>query len=90
VDGSARVQTVDRHSHPRFRLLLESFARRTGVPLLLNTSFNVHEPIVCTPQEAVHCFLRTQVDWLVMGNLLAQRPVKQKEVVGTEFMSLRS
>ena len=90
VDGSARVQTVDRHTNPRFRLLLESFARLTGVPLLLNTSFNVHEPIVCTPQEAVHCFLRTQVDWLVMGNLLAQRPVKQKEVVGTEFMSLRS
>ena len=90
VDGSARVQTVDRHTNPRFRLLLESFTRLTGVPLLLNTSFNVHEPIVCTPQEAVHCFLRTQVDWLVMGNLLAQRPVKHKEVVRTEFMSHRS
>jgi len=90
VDGSARVQTVDRHTNPRFRLLLESFTRLTGVPLLLNTSFNVHEPIVCTPQEAVHCFLQTQVDWLVMGNLLAQRPVKHKEVVRTEFMSHRS
>jgi carbamoyltransferase len=77
VDGSARVQTVDLDSNPRYRLLLESFARRTGVPVLLNTSFNVQEPIVCTPHEAVRCFLKTQVDWLVMGNLLAQRPMKQ-------------
>ena len=76
VDGTARVQTVDIDTNPRFRLLLESFGRRTGVPVLLNTSFNVQEPIVCTPQEAVHCFLRTKVDWLVMGNLLAQRPAK--------------
>jgi carbamoyltransferase len=90
VDGSARVHTVDNDTNPRFRLLLESFARRTGVPVLLNTSFNVHEPIVCTPREAVRCFLRTQVDWLVMGNLLAQRPVRQEEALGTEFMSHRS
>jgi carbamoyltransferase len=74
VDGSARVQTVDAEAHPRFRLLLQAFARLTGVPILLNTSFNVNEPIVCTPQDAVRCFLRTQVDWLVMGNLLAARP----------------
>jgi carbamoyltransferase len=73
VDGSARVQTVDADSNLRYRLLLEAFARHTGVPVLLNTSFNVHEPIVCTPQEAVHCFLNTEVDWLVMGNLLARR-----------------
>jgi carbamoyltransferase len=76
VDGSARVQTGD-DSNPLYRLLLEAFARHTGVPVLLNTSFNVHEPIVCTPREAVRCFLRTKVDWLVMGNLLAQRPVRQ-------------
>ena len=74
VDGTARVQTVDRESNPRYRLLLESFACRTGVPVLLNTSFNVNEPIVCTPEEAVACFLKTEVDWLVMGNLLARRP----------------
>ena len=73
VDGTARVQTVDRESNPRYRRLLESFARRTGVPVLLNTSFNVNEPIVCTPQEAVACFLRTEVEWLVMENLLARR-----------------
>ena len=73
VDGSARVQTVNSDAHPRYRLLLETFARHTGVPVLLNTSFNVNEPIVCTPQEAVRCFLRTDVDWLVMENLLAKR-----------------
>jgi carbamoyltransferase len=67
------VQTVDADANPRYRRLLESFARRTGVPVLLNTSFNVNEPIVCTPQDAVACFLRTEVDWLVMENLLARR-----------------
>ena len=74
VDGSARVQTVDADANRLYRLLLEAFARRTGVPVLLNTSFNVNEPIVCTPREAVQCFLRTDVDRLVMGNLLARRP----------------
>jgi carbamoyltransferase len=73
VDGTARVHTVDGDSNPRYRRLLESFERRTGVPVLLNTSFNVNEPIVCSPQEAVDCFLRTEVDWLVMENLLARR-----------------
>lgn len=73
VDGTARVQTVDAESNRRYRQLLESFGRRTGVPVLLNTSFNVNEPIVCTPREAVACFLRTDVDWLVMENLLARR-----------------
>ena len=74
IDGSARVQTVDGYANPRYRLLLEAFARLTGVPVLLNTSFNVNEPIVCTPEDAVRCFLRTDVEWLVMGNLLARRP----------------
>lgn len=74
VDGSARVQTVDKTSNPRYRLLLETFGRQTGVPVLLNTSFNVNEPIVCTPDEAIDCFLRTEVEWLVLGNLLVQQP----------------
>mgnify|MGYP001583433404 FL=1 len=74
VDGSARVQTVDKISNPRYRLLLETFGRQTGVPVLLNTSFNVNEPIVCTPDEAINCFLRTEVEWLVLGNLLVGQP----------------
>lgn len=72
VDGTARVQTVDADSNPRYRQLLEAFGRRTGVPVLLNTSFNVNEPIVCTPREAVGCFLRTDVDCLIMENLMAR------------------
>lgn len=74
VDGTARVQTVTREANPRFYDLLATFGRLTGVPVLLNTSFNVQEPIVCTPEEAVRCFQRTQVDWLVLGNLLVGRP----------------
>lgn len=74
VDGTSRVQTVDRTSNPKFRKLIEAFDRKTGVPVLLNTSFNVNEPIVCSPEQAVQCFLRTEVEWLVLGNLLAWRP----------------
>lgn len=74
VDGTARVQTVTREANPRFYDLLTTFGRLTGVPVLLNTSFNVQEPIVCSPDEAVRCFQRTQVDWLVLGNLLVGRP----------------
>jgi len=76
VDGTARIQTVDRQSNRMFRMLLEAFGRKTGVPVLLNTSFNVQEPIVCTPEDAIQCFLRTQVDWLVLGNLLVARPAQ--------------
>jgi carbamoyltransferase len=74
VDGTARIQTVDRDTNPKFRMLLEAFERKTGVPILLNTSFNVNEPMVCTPDEAIRCFLRTKVDWLSLGNLLVGRP----------------
>lgn len=74
VDGTARVQTVDQTSNPRFRSLLQAFERKTSIPILLNTSFNVNEPIVCTPEDAVACFQRTDVDWLVLGTLLARRP----------------
>lgn len=74
VDGTSRIQTVDRETNPRFRKLLEAFDRHTGVPVLLNTSFNVNEPIVCSPDEAIRCFLRTEVEWLVLGQLLVGRP----------------
>jgi len=78
VDGTSRIQTVDRSTNPRYRMLLETFGRKTGVPVLLNTSFNVHEPIVATPDDAVQCFLRTEVDWLVLENLLIKRPLNVK------------
>jgi len=67
VDGSARVQTVSATTSPRFREILEAFAERTGCPVLINTSFNVRgEPIVCTPDDAYRCFMRTEMDVLVL------------------------
>jgi carbamoyltransferase len=75
VDGTARVQTVSRRANPRYYDLLEAFGRRTGVPILLNTSFNVRgEPIVCSPQDAVDCFRGTEMDYLVLGDLLVRKP----------------
>jgi carbamoyltransferase len=75
VDGTARVQTVRAETNPRYHALLEAFGRRTGVPMLINTSFNVRgEPIVCTPEDAVRCFLGTQMDHLVLGDLVCTRP----------------
>lgn len=71
VDYSARVQTVDPHTNPRFRALLEAFQELTGCPILVNTSFNVRdEPIVCSPDDAWHCFMGTEMDYLVMGDFL--------------------
>jgi carbamoyltransferase len=67
VDGSGRLQTVSRDQNPLYWELLRAFARRTGVPMLLNTSFNEQEPIVHTPEEALDCFLRTDMDVLVLG-----------------------
>jgi carbamoyltransferase len=68
VDGSGRLQTVTREANPRYHALIESFREITGVPMVLNTSFNENEPVVCTPQEALDCFLRTRMDVLVMGD----------------------
>jgi carbamoyltransferase len=73
VDGSGRLQTVERAHNPLFYSLIEAFERRTGVPIVLNTSFNENEPIVCTPDEAVACFTRTAIDLLVLGPFLVRR-----------------
>lgn len=71
VDGTARIQTVRREDNPRYYRLLTAFGKRTGVYVLLNTSFNIAgEPIVETPQDAVCCFLNTQIDYLAIGNYL--------------------
>jgi carbamoyltransferase len=74
VDGTARPQLVDREVNPRYWSLIKAFDECTGVPVLLNTSFNVREPIVCTPEDAVRTFLASEVDCLVMGDLLVPRP----------------
>jgi carbamoyltransferase len=74
VDYSARVQTVSRDTNPRFWDLLDAFRRLTGCAVLVNTSFNVRgEPIVCTPAEAYRCFMRTDLEFLVMGDYLLDK-----------------
>ena len=73
VDGSGRLQTVDRATNPRYYDLIRRFHQRTGVPLLLNTSLNENEPIVHQPEEALECFLRTRMDALVLENLFVVR-----------------
>jgi len=74
VDGSARVQTVTEESNPRFASLLKAFQHLTGCPILLNTSFNVKgEPIVCSPVDAIECFISTNIDCLVLGDFIIDR-----------------
>jgi carbamoyltransferase len=74
VDGTGRLQTVTRDANPRYWKLLKAFEEQTGVPVVLNTSFNDNEPIVCQPAEAIDCFTRTQMDALVLGDFLITRP----------------
>lgn len=74
VDYSARIQTVHRETNPRFYELIDQFDQRTGCPVLINTSFNVRgEPIVCTPEDAYRCFMRTEMDYLVLDNILLNK-----------------
>jgi carbamoyltransferase len=74
VDGTGRLQTVTREANPRYHALISAFRDLTGVPVVLNTSFNDNEPIVCRPEEALDCFLRTQMDALVLGDFLISHP----------------
>ncbi len=78
ADETARVQTVERDTHPRFHALLRAFGELTGVPVLINTSFNVRgEPVVCTPRDAIHAFHSTPIDALVIGPyLLRTQPAR--------------
>jgi carbamoyltransferase len=91
VDGTARLQTVSRRTNPLYWKLIRAFGDLTGVPVVVNTSFNDNEPIVCKPEEAIDCFLRTRMDALVMGNLIlrrnAQRPVSES---GSEVSTQRT
>ena len=71
IDFSARIQTVDGRYNPRYYALLKAFKELTGIGLLVNTSFNVRgEPIVCNPEEAYRCFMRTEMDYLIMNNFI--------------------
>ena len=73
VDGTGRLQTVDAWVSPRYYQLIDTFRKKTGIPILLNTSFNENEPIVNSPSEALDCYLRTDMDMLVMENIILER-----------------
>jgi carbamoyltransferase len=73
VDGTGRLQTVDRAANPQYWQLIHTFGQLTGTPVVLNTSFNENEPIVCTPQQAIDCFLRTRMDALGIGSYLVTK-----------------
>jgi carbamoyltransferase len=73
VDGSGRLQTVSKLTNPLYHRLITAFGEHTGIPMVLNTSFNENEPVVCRPKEALDCFLRTRMDVLVLGNTVINR-----------------
>lgn len=81
VDGSARLQTVDKKTNPRYHKLISAFEKITGMPVVVNTSFNVRgEPIVCTPEDAYSCYMRTGIDALIVGNfMLTEKDAEQAE-----------
>jgi len=82
IDGSARVQTVHRETNPQFYDLLVAFEKVSGCPIVLNTSFNVKgEPIVCTPEDALRCFVTSDIDWLVLGNFIIDRKENDLELL---------
>jgi len=73
VDNTGRLQTVTRKENPLYYGLIKAFERKSGIPVILNTSFNENEPIVCTPAEAIDCFKRTRMDVLAIGPCLVQK-----------------
>jgi carbamoyltransferase len=82
VDYSARIQTVDRKTNPKYYKLLEKFEELTGCPVLINTSFNVRgEPIVCSPLDAFNCLMGTNLDYLIIENYILRREDQNKELI---------
>ena len=87
ADGSARLQTVSAQTNPLYHALIKEFGRQTGVPIVINTSFNVRgEPIVCTPADAYRCFMRTNMDLLAIGPYILE---KSTQPVWTESPTWR-
>ncbi len=89
VDGTARLQTVERSANPRYYAVIEAFARETGVPVLINTSFNRQEPIVSRAREAVSCYLRTEMDVLVLGNFYTRSRNAQSQAHARSSFAVR-
>jgi carbamoyltransferase len=74
VDGTGRLQTVDRENNPLYHALIDSFRQKTGIGMVLNTSFNENEPVVDTPEQALNCFQRTDMDALCLGRYVLVKP----------------
>src|SRR4029077_17259325 len=88
VDYSARIQTVRRETSPLYYEIIEAFGRITGCPLIINTSFNVRgEPIVCTPEDSYRCFMRTEMDFLVLENCVLDKSEQPQFAEKTDWMS---
>ena len=82
MDYSARIQTVHEETNRRYYRLIEAFTHKTGVPILINTSFNVRgEPIVCDPTDAFRCFMGTDLDILVVGDYLVEKSEQKVELI---------
>jgi len=87
VDYSARIQTVTKDDNPLFYGVIEEFYKKTGCPMIVNTSFNVRgEPIVCRPEEAFKCFMRTEMDYLIMGSYLLDKKRQKPVEVDTDSL----
>jgi len=92
VDGTARIQTVNAGQHPAYYNLLQAFKKKTGVPVLVNTSFNtLGKPIVCSPRDAVSCFWTSPFDALIIGSFLIEKEskgeTKQKNIQSKEVLT---
>lgn len=86
VDYSARIQTIKREDNPLYYDLINNFYRKTGCPVIINTSFNVRgEPLVCTPEDALRCFMRTEIDFLVMGNFILDKNEQKPAVIDNSW-----
>lgn len=90
VDDTGRLQTVAREENPMYYDLIAAFRRRTGIPVILNTSFNENEPIVCTPEEAIDCFQRTRMDVLAIGPFMVVKPGERAEKFATSSAQTKS
>jgi carbamoyltransferase len=89
VDYSARIQTIKRDDHPLYYDTIDAFYGKTGCPVIINTSFNVRgEPLVCTPQDAFRCFMRTEMDYLVMGSFLLDKKEQRKVSKDTKWQQV--
>ena len=90
VDDTGRLQTVTREENPLYYELISAFHRKTGIPVLLNTSFNENEPIVCTPEEAIDCFMRTRMDVLAIGPFMVVKPEREEALASSSKQATAS